>query len=331
MRCVERIAVAILCVLPIVGVAQTPTMACQNAAEYQLVELPFLPRLITNAGVVAGTNAVRRAVIWRQASGLEPLNVPEGFHYTEPAGFTKSGDVIVNATDKQSRVRRAFRYSKGAILPLAGNQTWVHGVGASDVIVGERVLDGSARTDPVYWDRKQRPHSVEACCGGIIKAVNRTGEMIGNAYDEQGRYHAFVWSRSAGRRTLGPIEGFSAALAINDASHILYSAGKETYLVRGASSQPLELSPKFQQSAQAINNCNFVVGGQGPVFEAYRAFLWTDKAGFQDLNSFIPNDKGWTLKIASAINDRGEIVGQAELNGRDAGFLLIPKSGRDPT
>jgi probable HAF family extracellular repeat protein len=289
------------------------------------VELPFLPKLITASGVVAGTNETRRAVVWRQAGGLESLSVPEGFHYTDPVGFTKSGDVIVNAMDIQSKKRRAFFYSKQSMLALTGNQTWAHASDPSGIIVGEWVLEGSARTEPVYWDQEKRPHSIKMCCGGVITGVNKAGDMIGNAYDNQGRYHAFVWSPSQGQRTLGPIEDFSSALAINAAGHILFTAGKETYLVRDGRSQPLKLSPKLDNSAQAINNCDFVVGGFGPFSDSYRAFLWTEKAGFHDLNSFIPHDLGWTLEIAAAINDRGEIVGQGELHGDDRGFLLIPK------
>ena len=62
--------------------------------------------------------------------------------------------------------------------------------------------------------------------------------------------------------------------------------------------------------AQAMNNCDFVVEGYGANFDKYRAFLWNAAAGFQDLNSLIPSDSGWTLKSATAINDRGEIVGR---------------------
>jgi hypothetical protein len=43
------------------------------------------------------------------------------------------------------------------------------------------------------------------------------------------------------------------------------------------------------------------------------------------LNSLIPRDSGWTLKSATAINDRGEIVGRGEIHHDDRGFLLIPQ------
>ena len=89
--------------------------------------------------------------------------------------------------------------------------------------------------------------------------------------------------------------------------------------------QRLDLSSKFYNRPQAMNNCDFVIGGYGPNSDKYRAFLWNATAGFQDLNSLIPSDSGWTLISATAINDRGEIVGRGEIHHDDRGFLLIPQ------
>jgi hypothetical protein len=43
-----------------------------------------------------------------------------------------------------------------------------------------------------------------------------------------------------------------------------------------------------------------------------------------DLNSLIPPNSGWKLRMANAINDRGQIVGRGLLNGQKRGFLLEP-------
>jgi hypothetical protein len=43
------------------------------------------------------------------------------------------------------------------------------------------------------------------------------------------------------------------------------------------------------------------------------------------LNSLIPGNSGWTLKSATAINDRGEIEGRGDFHHDDRGFLLIPQ------
>jgi hypothetical protein len=73
-----------------------------------------------------------------------------------------------------------------------------------------------------------------------------------------------------------------------------------------------------------MSDCDFVVGGYGSDSDHYRAFLWTPASGFQDLNSLLPRDSGWTLEEAVAINDRAEIVGRGDFKHDDAGFLLIP-------
>jgi uncharacterized membrane protein len=309
--------------------AKAPARACR-ISRYTVVELPFLPGVISPSGVVAGITEAHRAVVWRRESGIRELTVPEGFHYTEPVAITRSGGIVVNAFDAQTRVRRAFVYSSSSVTALPGNQTFAHGVSPSGLIVGEWVPEGKTGSDAVYWNNSG-PHSIGLCCGGTIKAANTAGEVIGDAYDVQGRYHAFVWNPAHGQRMVGPAESYSSAVAINDAGHILLQVGSDGYLDQAGSLQRLELSSKFHNSVRAMNNCDFVAGGYGPDSDHDRAFVWSATGGFQDLNSLIPSDSGWTLESATAINDRGEIVGRGDFHRAasghedDRGFLLIPQ------
>jgi hypothetical protein len=289
-----------------------------------VVELPFTPSIIASSGVVAGTTDLHRAVLWRPNSGLQEFIVPDGFHFTEPVAIMESGDFVINALDAEARKHRAFVYSHRSVIGLVGNQTLAHGTGSSNIIVGEWLPDGKTKSDAVYWNNNV-PQSIGLCCGGTIKAVNKMGNMVGDAYDDRGRYHAFTWSPSNGQRILGPPDRYSSAVAINDADHILLQSGRDAYLDDAGNLQRLGLSSKFYNRPQAMNNCDFVVGGYGPNFDKYRAFLWSATAGFQDLNSLIPRDSGWTLKSATAIDDRGEIVGRGEIHHDDRGFLLIPQ------
>jgi hypothetical protein len=302
--------------------AEAPSRECRST-RYDVVELPFTPSIIASSGVVAGTTELHRAVLWRRKSGLQKLIVPEGFHFTEPVAIMESGDVVINALDAEARKHRAFVYSHRSVIGLVGNQTLAHGIGPSSIIVGEWLPDGKTKSDAVYWNDNV-PQSIGLCCGGTIKAVNKMGDMIGDAYDDRGRYHAFTWSPSNGQRIIGPLDRYSSAVAINDAGHILLQSGRDAYLDDAGNLQRLDLSSKFYNRPQAMNNCDFVVGGYGPNSDKYRAFLWNATAGFQDLNSLIPRDSGWTLKSATAINDRGEIVGRGEIHHDDRGFLLIP-------
>jgi hypothetical protein len=303
--------------------AAPPSDACRSIARYSVLELPFIPKVITSSGVVAGMTGVHRAVLWRRESGVEELSVPEGFQYTEPVAITKAGDVVINASDTVGHERRAFIYSHHALIGLAGNQTWAHGSGAASTIVGEWVPNGKATTEAVYWSHAV-PHSIELCCGGMLKASNERGDMIGDAYDEQGHYHAFAWNPVRGQRLVDPADSYSSAVAINRAGHILLQVGNKAYLDDTHRLRHLDLSEKFYNSVQAMNDCDVVVGGYGPVAEQYRAFAWAAAEGLRDLDSYVPGASGWKLRSATAINDRGEIVGVGKLRGSERGFLLIP-------
>jgi probable HAF family extracellular repeat protein len=46
-----------------------------------------------------------------------------------------------------------------------------------------------------------------------------------------------------------------------------------------------------------------------------------------DLNTLLPPGTGCVLRSATAINDRGQIVGQAACGGTLHAFLLTPDSG----
>jgi hypothetical protein len=304
--------------------AGTPPNSCRSITRYNVVELPFIPRVITSSGAVAGITELHRAVLWRRKSGVEEVSVPEGFKYTEPVAITKAGAVLIDAFDAKSHKRGAFAYSNHSLVALAGNQTWARGVGTAGTIVGEWVPDGKTATDAVYW-KDSVPHSIGLCCGGMLKAVNERGDMVGDAYDDLGHYHAFSWSPASGQRIIDPADPYSSAVAINSAGHILLQVGSEAYLDDTRHLRHLDLSEKFYNGVQAMNDCDVVVGAYGPDSEHYRAFLWAGTEGFRDLNSFVPGGSGWELQSAAAINNQGEIVGSGELRGEDRGFLLIPQ------
>jgi uncharacterized membrane protein len=302
--------------------AKTAPHECRNT-RYSMVLLPFRAEVISPSGLVAGTNEAGRPVLWRRQSAARELPVPQGFRYAEPVAISASGQVIVDAFDSVHRKRGAFIYSGRSVTALAGEQTFAHGVSAAGVVVGESILQGQSRA--VFW-AKNVPHAMQLCCGGTIKAANRSGVMIGEAYDEEGRYHAVVWDAAVlqgSPRVLLP-DAYSAAVAVNDAGHILVQAGREVYLEVDSRLRKLELSPGSTNTARSMNECDFVVGGYGPDSDRYRGFLWSPASGFQDLNTLVPPGSQWTVQDALGINDRGEIVGKATLGREDSGVLLIP-------
>jgi probable HAF family extracellular repeat protein len=54
-----------------------------------------------------------------------------------------------------------------------------------------------------------------------------------------------------------------------------------------------------------------------------RAFIWQN-AVMSDLNTLIPGGSGWVLRIATGINDNGQITGTGTVGDQTHAFLLTP-------
>ena len=80
--------------------------------------------------------------------------------------------------------------------------------------------------------------------------------------------------------------------------------------------------------AYGINNCGQIVGYSGPDkngsdLHNTHAVLW-ENGQVIDLQNQIPGNSGWVLRQAAGINDRGQITGIGQHNGKNRAFLLTP-------
>jgi probable HAF family extracellular repeat protein len=107
-------------------------------------------------------------------------------------------------------------------------------------------------------------------------SINDRGEVVGTSQYIDGTVHSFLWRESRGMEDLGTLPGAFATIA---------------------------------GCCHTINNRNEVVGfsinGTGST-----AFVWKDGV-ITDLNTLIPAGSPLHLLNAEALNDEGEIVGQA--------------------
>jgi uncharacterized membrane protein len=295
------------------------------ADHYKLVALPLRPTQINDSRQVAGTTASRKAAIWSEGEGLKLAAVPAGFSIADGIGLNAAGHEIGLASNEDGSKRQAFTFINGKTELLPGEQSKATAINDYDEISGESTSAGKSATSPVVW-RKRVPGDLGACCGGTAFAINSRSQAVGEMYDTAGRYHAFMWDEAHGMKTIDADDDYSAAVAINQAGHVVVQAFPRTYLFQDGKLTPLQLSQKYPSQPRAINDCDVIVGSYGKHSDDSKAFAWGKDHGFIDLNERVPGLRGWKLEAATSINNRGEIVGWGDFKGEeDQGFLLLPE------
>jgi uncharacterized membrane protein len=322
---VPLVVVAVLMLAPCCFLIAQGNNANCTAKYYKVIALPLRPAHINEAGQVTGTTAGHRAALWSEQSGLREIPMPAGFYNSEGVAINNSGHVTGIVYDRNFSKHQAFTFGNNVLALLAGEQSRPYDISDSDEVVGESLLPGKTNTGPVSWN-ESTIQSFGGCCGGSAKGVNQNGEAIGDIYDENGHYQAFLWTASRGLQAIGPPDRYSSAIAINAQGHVVVQAFSDVFLYAGGSLTRLDLSSQYPSQPRAINNCDVIVGSFGPFADAERAFIWEKSIGVRDLNIYIPSNSGWKLESATSINHRGEIVGRGDFKGQDdAGFLLIPE------
>jgi probable HAF family extracellular repeat protein len=243
---------------------------------------------------------------------LTPLgsltDYPYGFAYAI-AGITNRGDSVVGEAVSEPRPgvydTVAFVSAGGEMRSLGrlgGLRACATGINRFGEIVGWSQTDSTPSSD--YWnpgraflhtDRmRDLNEMIDPALGMELRkanAINELGLIVGYGWVGD-RIHAF---RYYGRlHDIGsfPDGGYSYALGINFQGDVVGAA----YL-----------------DATGVGN--------------FRAFVYSDRFGLHNLNDLIDPSLGWVLREATGINDRGQIVGWAEVNGQERAFLLTPVYG----
>lgn len=282
-----------------------------------MVELPGLPdkprslaRDINNAGIVVGNaNAggvdIGHAVRW--TNGVpEDLGVLDVGPYSEANAVNDAGAVT------------GYSY-----VTIDGHVTGPHAFLYTDA-------DGMVDLTP----------GDSLFLTGHGKDINGPGQITG--YTNQslaGPIEAFRWADGT-LETLGVPTGFahSFGYAINEsgqiAGHARSATGNAERIYRysdGVGWEELGGVGEFNL-AWGINNNGDVVGEGRPIAGLKRAFLFTDAAGMQDLNTLIDPSLGWFLLAATDINDTGQIVGHGFNNFtlETHAFRMTPVDDAEP-
>ena len=176
--------------------------------------------------------------------------------------------------------------------------------------------------------------------GGTVStaaAINDRGEVVGNWRNAAGEWRGFIYA--CGRaRDIGAIPGLLTGYTdINDAGYITASATlPDTNRTRGylrapdgklteLGTLPVPGQAELATYTEALNNRNQVTGTSGRVTfpeQIFRAFGWRRGKIF-DLG-----DLGSTPNAGRAINDRGQITGEAALPTFRAQAAFVYSNGR---
>ena len=176
--------------------------------------------------------------------------------------------------------------------------------------------------------------------GSSARAINFAGQIAGTLLSGSGgtatwlAYDAFLFSANRlsilGRLAseVPPYLYGCDVNAVNSAGQVVGWANIESRTTAFLSEEGRlidigTLGSGENSAANGINAAGSIVGESG-TSRGTRAFLFESGALF-DLNELIPGAPGWILRSASAINDRGQIVGTGTSPaGATRAFLLTP-------
>jgi probable HAF family extracellular repeat protein len=315
------ISVFTLPAMPVRVLAQERQQQAQHLSHYIVTDLGTLeggtfsqPFFINRYGLVSGSSNLpdgnQHAVLWlgklKLDIGTPGLGGPNSIAFGDNDGFQSAGEAETSTPDPNGEDFCGFRthltclpflWQDGKMiqLPTLGGNN-----GAATAISNRGEVAGFAENsipdlgcpapqvlhfEPVVWE-KGVIHELPTVGGdpdGITYLINDSGEVVGgsgtcatfnpNSLNNLLSVHALLWEKGK---------------AIN-----LGNLGGQTGQAGG-------------NIAFGINNQDQVVGNSDlPGDTTFHAFLWTKKAGMQDLGTL----SGDVASLSISINDAGTIVG----------------------
>ncbi|HEX8916492.1 MAG TPA: hypothetical protein VF796_29340 [Humisphaera sp.] len=201
-------------------------------------------------------------------------------------------------------------------------------------IVGSARLSGGQRYAVAWTAEHQSRWLPDLSYGSRAEGINARGDVAGTVVDRDGRDHPAVWANDDALRVL-PTPGWAdggSATGINAGGRVIgnvHSAGDVTTPVLWDHGvlQTLPLLPGSHAAFPAdINNAGLTVGSAYNADGDPRAVLW-ENGQIRDLNDFVPAGSDWKLLWAWQVNERNQVIGWAERDGEQVGFLMsLPQS-----
>lgn len=299
------------------------------ANRYSIIDLGFLvePVGINRVGAIAANTVSRnpRGQIYR--NGWH--NLPP---HSQVTAINRSGDAV--GIDYKSNIPTFWPHKSDPVvlkLPDGAQIGTAYDVTNENMVVG--TFDSGVGTSCFVWTAAEGAIDISSKEWQRCTAfgVNESGQVVGRAsVTASSGNRAFIWEN--GKFTdLGVLPGksISQAFAINAKGIVVGDSsngdGSKAFTWAGALVD-LDPSGRFDATtAVAINDSGEVVGWASENGKSKSIAVRFAHSKVLRLDSEILNAEGWKLQTATAINNKGVIVGAGELHGQAHGYMLVPQ------
>ncbi len=237
-------------------------------------------------------------------------------------GISNTGQVIGGAYLSGDTGEHAFLYESGTMRSLGtlgGTSSTAYDINGSGQIVGFSQVSGNLAWHAFLYSSDTGIMHDIGTLGGMQSSaygINNSGQIVGYSqfsYDKI-PHHAFLYTPGIGMHDLGTLGGeYSCASDINDSGQVIgYARLSNTYdhafLYESGIMRDLGTLGGTTSYALGVNNSGQIVGYSRSINNTEdRAFIY-DSGTMYDLNNLLVPSSGWTLRMARAINDSGQIV-----------------------
>jgi probable HAF family extracellular repeat protein len=253
---------------------------------------------LNDNGIPVGTSVDsagnERAVRFLAAGGATDLNLGDG---SNARAINDAGEIVGSAMFNVINFTAFHRSASGTVTNLGTLSSGLYGDSEAYGINANGAITG--------WT------SIDVGDRGFVRPPGGNMTPIGFASPPPGLAYAYAWDVNAAGHVVG--EGFNAA------------GEYRAFLYDGTTVKDLGVLPGFNASmALGLNAQGDIVGILEPTAGQNHAFVYQAGA-MKDLNDLIPQDSGWVLTEARAINDAGAIVANGvSPTGESRAVLLIP-------
>ena len=282
-----------------------------------------------DSGIQYSANHGLRGFLWVQGKRTD-LGLPPGYTSTIVRAINNHGEITGNLDDTIDGAAlvvgsHAFLWKHGKLRDLGtpDDDAVSEALGINDrgEIIGSAYVSGRpVEDDPALTEHHAfvYRHGTMIDLGpGEASAINTRGQIVG---ETPGPVYLDAARWDKGRLVKLGVHG--VAQAINDKGQIVVMEGVHPYLWQNGHGERLPLPPGVGGAdATAINIRGQIIGSACE--PTSRALLW-QQGQVYDLNALISPRSGWVLMEATGINNKGQIVGNGLLHGKERGFLLTP-------